>query len=183
MPPPPDLQRCVPACGTSRRNGSSTRHARSSRRGTAHESAPCRIRAPPLRRRPAGLYIMEGLARLGVNNLLACPRAPIAEPARAHARVFERAMKGRYRHRRPCGSATDPRAASRPGAPARPPWRRPVGGVGAALAGVPCVLSRGWTTRAALAGGRQVPPLRSRDHHLEGIREVLLGGRPGARKR
>lgn len=123
------------------------------------------------------LYIMEGLARLGVDNLLACPPgAHIAEPARAHARVFERAMKGdadiglAWRLRRLIREQRPDlvHLHSRRGADL---W----GGVGAALAGVPCVLSR----RVDNPESRWLVAAKYRlyDHVItisEGIREVLL---------
>ena len=124
------------------------------------------------------LYIMEGLARLGVDNLLACPPgAHIAEPARAHARVFERAMKGdadiglalRLKRLIRAQRPDLVHLHSRRGADL---W----GGVGAKLAGVPCVLSR----RVDNPEPRWLVAAKYRlyDHVItisEGIREVLLG--------
>ena len=123
------------------------------------------------------LYILEGLARREVENVLACRRgAPIVEPARAHARVFEMPMRGDadfglvFRLKRLI-AATRPDLVhlhSRRGADL---W----GGVAARLAGVPCVLSRRvdnpeapWVVRMKY---------RLYDHVIaisEGIRQVLL---------
>ena len=76
------------------------------------------------------------------DNLLACPGRPIAEPARAHARVFERAMKGDA-DIWPGLAPPAPDPQQRPDrAPAQPSRRRPVGRRRCPLAGVPCVLSR-----------------------------------------
>lgn len=123
------------------------------------------------------LYILEGLARRGVENVLACRRgAPVVEFARAHARVFEMPMKGdadfslvfQLKH---LIAATRPDIVhlhSRRGADL---W----GGVAARLAGVPCVLSR----RVDNPEARWVVALKYRlyDHVIaisEGIRRVLL---------
>ncbi|QID16662.1 glycosyltransferase family 4 protein [Nitrogeniibacter mangrovi] len=90
------------------------------------------------------LYLMEGLARRGVDNLLACPDgAHIAEPARAFGTVIELPMKGDVdiglagrlkrviRQHRP----DLVHIHSRRGADV---W----GGVAARLAGVPALISR-----------------------------------------
>jgi len=123
------------------------------------------------------LYILEGLARRGVENVLACRRgAPIVEPARAHARVFEMPMRGDadiglvVRLMRVI-AATRPDLVhlhSRRGADL---W----GGVAARLAGVPCVLSR----RVDNPEAPWIVRLKYRlyDHVIaisEGIRQVLL---------
>ena len=123
------------------------------------------------------LYIMEGLARLGVDNLLACPPgAHIAEAARQHGRVFERAMKGDadvglvFRLKRLIREQRPDlvHLHSRRGADL---W----GGIAARLAGVPCVLSR----RVDNPEPRWLVSAKYRlyDHVItisEGIREVLL---------
>jgi glycosyltransferase involved in cell wall biosynthesis len=123
------------------------------------------------------LYIVEGLARRGVDNLLACPPgAHIAEAARAHARVFELPMKGdadiglAWRLKRLIADIRPDlvHIHSRRGADL---W----GGLGARLAGVPCVLSRRVDNpepRWVVAG-----KYRLYDHVITisaGIREVLL---------
>ena len=123
------------------------------------------------------LYIMEGLAHRGVENLLACPPgAHIAEPARACSRVFELPMQGDVdfgltgRLKRLI-SAEQPDLVhihSRRGADL---W----GGLAARLAGVPCVLSR----RVDNPEARWVVNLKYRLYgHVitisEGIRQVLL---------
>lgn len=123
------------------------------------------------------LYIMEGLAQRGVDNLLACPPgAHIAEPARACARVFEQPMKGdldfglvgRLRRLIAAEQPDLVHIHSRRGADL---W----GGLAARLAGVPCVLSR----RVDNPEARWVVKLKYRlyDHVItisEGIRQVLL---------
>ncbi len=123
------------------------------------------------------LYIMEGLARRGVTNLLACPLgAHIATPARACAQVFELPMKGdadlglAWRLKRLI-QAERPDVVhlhSRRGADL---W----GGVAARMAGVSCVLSR----RVDNPEARWLVALKYRlyDHVItisEGIRQVLL---------
>lgn len=123
------------------------------------------------------LYILEGLARRGVENVLACRRdAHIAELARAHARVFEMLMQGDadfglfFRLQRLI-AATQPDIVhlhSRRGADL-------LGGVAARLAGVPCVLSR----RVDNPEARWVVAVKYRlyNHVIaisEGIRQVLL---------
>lgn len=123
------------------------------------------------------LYIMEGLARRGVTNLLACPPgAHIATPAHACARVFELPMKGdvdpglAWRLKRLI-RAERPDVVhlhSRRGADL---W----GGLAARMAGVPCVLSR----RVDNPEARWLVALKYRlyDHVItisEGIRQVLL---------
>ncbi len=123
------------------------------------------------------LYIMEGLARRGVTNLLACPPgAHIAAPARACAQVFELPMKGdadlglalRLKRLIEVERPDLVHLHSRRGADL---W----GGVAARLAGVPCVLSR----RVDNPEARWVVGLKYRlyDHVItisEGIRQVLL---------
>ncbi|MBS0545761.1 MAG: glycosyltransferase [Proteobacteria bacterium] len=123
------------------------------------------------------LYIMDGLARRGVTNLLACPPgAHIATPARACARVFELPMKGdadlglalRLKRLIRAERPDLVHLHSRRGADL---W----GGVAARLAGVPCVLSR----RVDNPEARWVVGLKYRlyDHVItisEGIRQVLL---------
>lgn len=123
------------------------------------------------------LYIMEGLAQHGVENLLACPPgAHIAAPARASALVFELPMKGdldfglvgRLRRLIAAERPDLVHIHSRRGADL---W----GGLAARLAGVPCVLSR----RVDNPEARWVVNLKYRlyDHVItisEGIRQVLL---------
>lgn len=123
------------------------------------------------------LYIVEGLARRGVENLLACPTgAHIACAASAHARVFEMPMKGdvdiglAFRLRRLIATARPDlvHIHSRRGADL---W----GGLAARLAGVPCVLSR----RVDNPEARWVVAAKYRlyDHVItisDGIRDVLL---------
>ncbi|MBN8443589.1 MAG: glycosyltransferase [Thauera sp.] len=123
------------------------------------------------------LYIMEGLARRGVSNLLACPpSAHIAAPARACAQVFELPMKGdadlglalRLKRLIRAERPDVVHLHSRRGADL---W----GGVAAKLAGAPCVLSR----RVDNPEVRWVVGLKYRlyDHVItisEGIRQVLL---------
>ncbi|WP_374335913.1 glycosyltransferase [Methyloversatilis sp.] len=122
-------------------------------------------------------YIMEGLARRGVANVLACPPgAGIAAAAAAHATVVELPMGGDadagmalrlmalIRRERP----DIVHLHSRRGADL---W----GGVAAALTGTPCVLSR----RVDNPEPRWVVALKYRlyDHVItisEGIRQVLL---------
>lgn len=123
------------------------------------------------------LYLMEGLARHGVENLLACPPgAHIAAPARASATVFELPMKGDA----DLGLVARIRrliAAERPDL-VHIHSRRGVdlwGGLAARLAGVPCVLSR----RVDNPEPRWIVGLKYRlyDHVIaisEGIRQVLL---------
>ncbi len=123
------------------------------------------------------LYIMEGLARRGVENLLACPPgAHVAEPARACSRVFELQMKGDIdvgltgRLKRLIAKEKPDlvHIHSRRGADL---W----GGLAASLAGVPCVLSR----RVDNPEARWIVKLKYRlfEHVIaisEGIRQVLL---------
>ncbi|ENO76171.1 glycosyltransferase [Thauera sp. 63] len=123
------------------------------------------------------LYIVEGLARRGVENLLACPTgAHIASAAGAHARVFEMPMKGDvdiglvFRLRRLIATERPDlvHIHSRRGADL---W----GGLAARLAGVPCVLSR----RVDNPEARWVVAAKYRlyDHVItisDGIRDVLL---------
>lgn len=123
------------------------------------------------------LYIMEGLARHGVTNLLACPPgAHIAAPARSCATVFEMPMKGdldvglvtRLRRLMAQEKPDLVHLHSRRGADV---W----GGVAARLTGVPCVLSR----RVDNPEKRWIVNLKYRlyDHVItisEGIRQVLL---------
>jgi glycosyltransferase involved in cell wall biosynthesis len=123
------------------------------------------------------LYIVEGLARRGVENLLACPTdAHIASAASAHARVFEMPMKGDvdiglvFRLRRLIATECPDlvHIHSRRGADL---W----GGLAARLAGVPCVLSR----RVDNPEARWVVAAKYRlyDHVItisDGIRDVLL---------
>lgn len=123
------------------------------------------------------LYIMEGLAQRGVENLLACPPgAHIAQPARASARVFELPMKGdldfglvgRLRRLIAAEQPDLVHIHSRRGADL---W----GGLAARQAGVPCVLSR----RVDNPEPRWLVKLKYRlyDHVItisEGIRQVLL---------
>ncbi len=123
------------------------------------------------------LYIMEGLAQRGVENLLACPPgAHIAQPARASARVFELPMKGdldfglvgRLRRLIAAEQPDLVHIHSRRGADL---W----GGLAAWRAGVPCVLSR----RVDNPEPRWLVKLKYRlyDHVItisEGIRQVLL---------
>lgn len=123
------------------------------------------------------LYILEGLAARGVDNLLACPPgAHIAAPAAAHAQVVEMAMKGDAdfglaRRLQKLIRTSKPDLVhihSRRGADL---W----GGLGARLAGVPCVLSR----RVDNPEPRWLVAAKYRlfDHVItisEGIRQVLL---------
>ena len=123
------------------------------------------------------LYIMEGLAQRGVENLLACPPgAHIAQPARASAQVFELPMKGDLDfglvgQLRRLIAAEQPDLVhihSRRGADL---W----GGLAARRAGVPCVLSR----RVDNPEPRWLVKLKYRlyDHVItisQGIRQVLL---------
>ncbi len=123
------------------------------------------------------LYIMEGLAQRGVDNLLACPPgAHIAQPARDCARVLELPMKGDLdfglvgRLRRVIATEKPDlvHIHSRRGADL---W----GGLAARIAGVPCVLSR----RVDNPEPRWVVKLKYRlyDHVITisaGIRRVLL---------
>ncbi|ATE62293.1 glycosyltransferase [Thauera sinica] len=123
------------------------------------------------------LYILEGLARRGIDNLLACPPgAHIAEPAKAHAKVCELPMKGDadlglVSRLKSLIAAERPDLVhlhSRRGADL-------LGGIAARLAGVPCVLSR----RVDNPEARWVVALKYRlyDHVItisEGIRQVLL---------
>lgn len=123
------------------------------------------------------LYILEGLAAQGVDNLLACPPgAHIAAPAAAHAQVVEMPMRGdadfglaRRLQKLVRSSGADlVHIHSRRGADL---W----GGVGARLAGVPCVLSR----RVDNPEPRWLVAAKYRlfDHVItisEGIRQVLL---------
>ena len=164
LPPPPDLQRCLhlPA-----RDISSTRCspklARCSRRYAAHEGAALSSRASISAAGPAGALHHGGLARLGVDNLLACPGRPHAEPARAHGRVFERAMKNDADIALACAQATDPRAASRPGALHSRRGADLWGGVGApALPACPACCRGGWTTPSR--AGWWPPKYRLYDH-------------------
>jgi glycosyltransferase involved in cell wall biosynthesis len=123
------------------------------------------------------LFIMEGLARRGVDNLLACPPAAhVAEPARAFGTVLEMPMKGdadlgltarlggAIRAHRP----DLVHIHSRRGADL---W----GGLAARLAGVPAVISR----RVDNPEARWVVKLKYGLYaHVitisEGIRQVLL---------
>ena len=123
------------------------------------------------------LYIMQGLAQRGVDNLLACPPgAHIAAPARASARVFELPMKGdldfglvgRLRQLIAAEQPDLVHIHSRRGADL---W----GGLAARRAGVPCVLSR----RVDNPEPRWLVKLKYRlyDHVItisQGIRQVLL---------
>ena len=123
------------------------------------------------------LYIMEGLAQRGVENLLACPPgAHIAQPARASAQVFELPMKGdldfglvgRLRRLIAAEQPDLVHIHSRRGADL---W----GGLAARRAGVPCVLSR----RVDNPEPRWLVKLKYRlyDHVItisQGIRQVLL---------
>lgn len=90
------------------------------------------------------LHLVDGLARRGIDNLLACPQgAHVAGPARAHARVVEMKMAGDadlgqvWRLRRLIAREQPDlvHVHSRRGADL---W----GGLAARLAGVPAVLSR-----------------------------------------
>lgn len=126
------------------------------------------------------LYIMEGLAQRGIDNLLACPPgAHIAEPARACAQVFELPMRGdldiglvgRLRHLMRTERPDLVHIHSRRGADV---W----GGIAARWAGVPCVLSR----RVDNPEAPWVVNLKYRlyDHVItisDGIRQVLLSER------
>ena len=123
------------------------------------------------------LYIMEGLARHGVTNLLACPpEAHIATPAAACAQVFELPMKGdldiglTWRLKRLIDREHPDlvHIHSRRGADL---W----GGLAARWAGVPCVLSRRvdnpekpWIVRFKYRLYEHVITIS------EGIRQVLL---------
>lgn len=123
------------------------------------------------------LYILEGLAAHDVDNLLVCPPgAHIAAPAAAHAQVIEMPMKGDadigFAHRlRQLIRSRQPDLVhihSRRGADL---W----GGLGARLAGTPCVLSR----RVDNPEPRWLVAIKYRlyDHVItisEGIRQVLL---------
>jgi glycosyltransferase involved in cell wall biosynthesis len=131
------------------------------------------------------LYIMEGLARHGVTNLLACPpSAHIAAPAAACAQVFELPMKGdldvglAMRLKRLIDRERPDlvHIHSRRGADL---W----GGLAARWAGVPCVLSRRvdnpekpWIVRLKYRLYGHVITIS------EGIRQVLLSeGLPPAK--
>ncbi|CAL94939.1 glycosyltransferase family 4 protein [Azoarcus olearius] len=131
------------------------------------------------------LYLMEGLARRGVDNLFACPRgAHIAPPARAHARVVEMPMHGDpdfgmvWRLRRLIQHEKPDlvHVHSRRGADL---W----GGLAAALSGTPCVLSRRVDNPESRAVAAVKYPLYDRVITIsEGIREVLRdAGVPRAR--
>ncbi|TVO57752.1 glycosyltransferase family 4 protein [Denitromonas halophila] len=123
------------------------------------------------------LYIMQGLAARGVNNLLACPTdAHIAAEARAFAEVLEMPMGGdadpgmvlRLKQAIRTHQPDIVHIHSRRGADI---W----GGLAARLAGVPCVLSR----RVDNPEARWAVSLKYRlfDHVItisEGIRQVLL---------
>ena len=98
------------------------------------------------------LYIMEGLAQRGIDNLLACPPgAHIAEPARACAQVFELPMRGdldigligRLRHLIRTERPDLVHIHSRRGADV---W----GGIAARWAGVRVCCRAVWTTRKLL---------------------------------
>jgi glycosyltransferase involved in cell wall biosynthesis len=123
------------------------------------------------------LYLMQGLAARGVENILACPPgAEVAEPARAHAVVelipmggdLDVAMTWRLhglirRHRPDLVHLHSRRGAD--------VW----GALAARLAGVPCVLSR----RVDNPEPRWLVAVKYRLHgHViaisEGIRQVLL---------
>jgi len=124
------------------------------------------------------LYILEGLARRGVDNVLACPDgAHIAEPARAVATVVEMPMKGdldiglvgRLKHLIRQHRPDLVHIHSRRGADV---W----GAVAAKLAGVPAVISR----RVDNPESRWAVSLKYGLYaHVitisEGIRQVLLG--------
>lgn len=124
------------------------------------------------------LYILDGLSRRGVDNLLACPRdSDIASAAAASAEVLRMPMGGDAdllltlrlyreirRHRPDLVHLHSRRGADL--------W----GGLAARLAGVPCVLSR----RVDNPEPRWLVALKYRlyDHVItisEGIRKVLLG--------
>lgn len=123
------------------------------------------------------LYILEGLRARGVDNLLLCPPgAHIAAPAAAHATVLEVPMRGdadigfalRLRRLLDTHAPDLVHIHSRRGADL---W----GGVGARLAGLPCVLSR----RVDNPEPRWLVAAKYRlfDHVItisEGIRQVLL---------
>ncbi|MCZ4304747.1 glycosyltransferase [Zoogloeaceae bacterium G21618-S1] len=123
------------------------------------------------------LYILQGLAARGVNNLLACPTdAHIAAEARAFAEVVEMPMSGdadlgmvlRLKQAIRAHRPDIVHIHSRRGADL---W----GGLAARLAGVPCVLSR----RVDNPEARWAVSLKYRlfDHVItisEGIRQVLL---------
>jgi len=123
------------------------------------------------------LYLLDGLQRQGIDNVLVCPvGSAIAEPAAAHAEVIPLAMRGDLdlgliarlrgviRRQRP----DLVHAHSRRGADV-------LGGLAARLSGVPCVLSR----RVDNPESRWLVALKYRlfDQVItisEGIRQVLL---------
>lgn len=123
------------------------------------------------------LYIMEGLTKQGITNLLACPTgAHIAAPARSFANVFEMPMKGdldvgltaRLKQLIAREKPDLVHIHSRRGADV---W----GGLAARLAGIPCVLSR----RVDNPEKPWLVNLKYRlyDHIItisQGIRQVLL---------
>lgn len=123
------------------------------------------------------LYLMEGLARRGVDNLFACARgAHIAEPARAHARVVEMTMHGdpdvalAFRLRRLIERERPDlvHVHSRRGADL---W----GGLAALFSHTPCVLSRRVDNPESRIVAAAKYPLYNRVITIsEGIREVLL---------
>lgn len=133
------------------------------------------------------VYLLEGLAKRGVENVLVCPPdAKVAEPARAFARVLPTRLRGdldagfALRLRRHIGSERPDlvHLHSRRGVDV---W----GGVGARLAGVPCVLSR-------RVDNRERPWVVAAKYRLfdrviaisDGIRDVLLDeGVPAQRLR
>lgn len=131
------------------------------------------------------LYLMEGLARRGVENLFACPRgAHIAAPASAHARVVEMPMHGdpdagmAFRLRRLILSEKPDlvHVHSRRGADL---W----GGLAALATGTPSVLSRRVDNPESRLVAAAKYPLYDRVVTIsEGIRQVLLGVGVGAER-
>lgn len=123
------------------------------------------------------LYLLEGLARRGVDNLLACAHgAHIAEPARAHARVIEMPMHGdpdvgmAFRLRRLIAREQPDlvHVHSRRGADL---W----GGLAALFTGTPCVLSRRVDNpESRLVAAAKYPLYNQVVTISEGIRDVLI---------
>lgn len=124
------------------------------------------------------LYLMEGLARRGIDNLLACPTgAHIAGPARAHGRVVEMPMHGDpdiglvFRLRRLIAREQPDliHVHSRRGADL---W----GGLAALFTGTPCVLSRRVDNpEARILAAAKYPLYNHVVTISEGIRQVLIG--------
>lgn len=123
------------------------------------------------------LYLMEGLAKRGVDNVLACPAGShIADEARAFGEVIEMPMKGdldiglarRLKHAVRKHRADLVHVHSRRGADV---W----GGIAARLSGTPAVISRRVDNPESRLAVRLKYGLY---HHVitisEGIRQVLL---------